>query len=158
MTRAEQQRIVVGIDGSENSLAALRWALHEGVAANASVEVVHCWTAPTLTDVVFTRDEQLKRASSCMLDNEIEAAVAEMPTSPTITRLSLPGNPASVLVDRSNGARMLVLGLRQTAAMRDIAYGAVETVCRRHASCPIVTVDRLHLVTWHHPANTRATA
>lgn len=40
------QRIVVGIDGSEDSRDALRWALQEGRLRQASVEVVHSWHTP----------------------------------------------------------------------------------------------------------------
>lgn len=151
MNEIDRERpIVVGLDGSDNSLAALRWALREGVATGAPVQVVHGWTAQTLSDVAFTPDHSLMTASECMLDNEVGIATAEIPMS-AATSFSLPGNPASVLVDRSAGARMLVLGVRQTAAMRDLAYGAVESVCRRHAVCPVVSVDRAGGVTWHRP-------
>ncbi len=144
-----EQPIVVGIDGSTNSLAALRWALREGKSVGAPVEVVHCWTAPTLTDVVFSPAQQLMTASVCMLQNEIAAALADIPDTLVPTQLSLPGNPATVLVDRCANARLLVLGVRQTTAMRDLAYGSVLSHCRKHAACPVVTVDRLNLVNRH---------
>jgi nucleotide-binding universal stress UspA family protein len=149
-----EQPIVVGIDGSENSLAALRWALREGVAVGAPVEVVHCWTPQTFTEV-FGSAHELETASVCMLQNEVRTALAEMPEAPVALQFSLHGNPASILIKRSEAARMLVLGVRQTTAMRDLAYGAVVTVCRKHAACPVVTVDRLKDAVWHHPTQSR---
>jgi nucleotide-binding universal stress UspA family protein len=157
MTSADQQPIVVGIDGSENSLAALRWALREGVATGAQVEVVHCWTAQTLTDVVFVPDRELQTASICMLTNEVQAALSKCPNPPVTTQISLPGNPATALIRHAANARMLVLGVRQTTAMRDLAYGSVASSCRKHASCPVVTVDQLHVATWHQSAHRHAT-
>ena len=152
---SQEKPIVVGIDGSENSLAALRWALREGVAVGAPVEVVHCWTPQTFTDVVFARAHELETASVCMLQNEVQAALAEMPVTPVALQFSLHGNPASILVKRSEAARMLVLGVRQSAVMRDLAHGAVISVCRKHATCPVVTVDRINDAVWHHPTHNR---
>ena len=147
------QPIVVGIDGSENSLAALRWALREGVTLGVPVEVVHCWTAQTFTDIAFASAHELETASVCMLQNEVQTALAEMPTPPVALQFSLHGNPASILVKRSTAARMLVLGVRQTTVMRDLAHGAVISVCCKHATCPVVTVDRDADVVWHHPTS-----
>ncbi|MET3804062.1 nucleotide-binding universal stress UspA family protein [Nakamurella sp. UYEF19] len=151
MSISEDRPIVVGIDGSTNSLAALRWALREGAAVGAPVEVLHCWTAQTLPDLVLAPAHELKIASICMLHNEVEAAVAEMPDPPTVTEISLSGDPAGRLVGRSAHARLLVLGVRQTTVMRDLAHGAIGTVCRKQARSPVVTVDRAGSVSWHHP-------
>ena len=40
------QRVVVGVDGSENSRRALVWALDEAHVRNACLDVVHTWEAP----------------------------------------------------------------------------------------------------------------
>ncbi|QNK79443.1 universal stress protein [Nakamurella sp. PAMC28650] len=156
--------IVVGIDGSSNSLAALRWALREGAATGAPVEVVHCWIPQTLSDLTFGSHHELRTASACMLQNETVAALADISASmdegewvpPVVTELSLHGNAPSMLVDRSANARLLVLGARQTAAMSDLFRGTVEANCRKHASCPVVTLDRHHVVTWYHPVRSAA--
>lgn len=144
-----KQPIVVGIDGSENSLAALRWALREGSATGAPVEVVHSWTAETFPDLILAPPHELKTASFCMLQNEVAAALSEISDPPVVTELSLHGNPSNVLVERAENARVLVLGVRETTVMRDLAYGSVVNHCRKRAKCPVVTVDSLHVVTWH---------
>lgn len=159
-----KQPIVVGIDGSSNSLTALRWALREAATTGAPVEVVHCWIPQTLSDLAFGSHHELQTASACMLQNEVSAAQQDVRASideggwnpPTITELSLHGNAAGILVDRSVPARLLVLGARQQAAMSDLFRGTVETKCRKHASCPVVTLDEHHLVTWYHPKHLTA--
>jgi nucleotide-binding universal stress UspA family protein len=89
----------------------------------------------------------------CMLQTEVNQALSKFTDPPATTQISLPGNPATALVKHSANARVLVLGVRQTTTMRDLAYGSVASSCRRHAHCPVVTVDRLHVVTWHESAN-----
>ena len=47
----EARMIVVGVDGTEGSLHALRWALGEARLRNEAVEVIHSWHVPYYTDV-----------------------------------------------------------------------------------------------------------
>jgi nucleotide-binding universal stress UspA family protein len=156
--------IVVGIDGSSNSLAALRWALREGASTGSAVEVVHCWIPQTLSDLAFGSHHELRTASACMLQNEVAAALTDIRASadggdwvaPAVTQLSLHGNAPAMLLDRSASARLLVLGARQTSAMSDLFRGTVETNCRKHASCPIVTLNQHHVVTWYNQAPSSA--
>src|SRR3954454_16268513 len=77
MTENSTPPIVVGIDGSSQSLAALRWALREGAQSGAPVHVVHCWQPQNLTEYALVAPHSFARASACMLDNEIAAALAE---------------------------------------------------------------------------------
>jgi nucleotide-binding universal stress UspA family protein len=132
--------IVVGIDGSAESLAALRWALKEGVTVGSTVEVVHCYLPETLTDFGFGTPHELHAASSIMLDNEVAAALREMPEQPTVRTLSLPGGPTKSLLERAKNASLLVLGVHGHTALRDLILGRVGQTCLRRASCPVVVV------------------
>ncbi len=143
--------IVVGIDGSAESLVALRWALREGVTRQATVEVVHCWQPHTLTDLAFGSPHELSRGSICMVDNEAAAAMAEMTVTPQVIRTSLHARPAKVLLGRSSGACLLVLGTHGHTALRDVVFGKVATNCIKHAPCPVVIVDaQANAVTYDH--------
>lgn len=163
-THTAERPIVVGIDGSSSSLAALRWALREGASTGAPVEVVHCWIPQTLSDLAFGSHHELRTASACMLQNEVLAAQADIRASgegknwvaPAITELSLHGNAPAMLMDRSANARLLVLGVRQTSAMSDLFRGTVESRCSKRASCPIVTLDEHDVVTWNRRAPSAA--
>ena len=148
-----EQLVVVGIDGSAESLAALRCALKEANALDARVEVVHSYLPETLTDLGFSSPHELHAASAIMLENEVKAALLEMPQQPQVERLSLRGGPATVLLERSKNASLLVLGVHGRTALRDIILGRVAQACLRHATCPVIivgldqTVDR-HEVAW----------
>lgn len=134
--------IVVGIDGSEGSLAALRWALQEGVGTGAPVEVVHCWQLQTVTDVVFATAHEISCGSICMVANEVAAALAEMSERPEVTQLSRHGRPTMVLLERASRAGLLVLGAHGRSTLRDLALGQVATFARRHARCPVMIVQQ----------------
>ena len=144
-----RELIVVGIDGSEASLAALRWALKEGVAREATVEVVHCYLPQTLTDLGFSTPHELHIASAMMINNEVAAALREMPQSPDVCECSAAGNPAKVLLEKAATASLLVLGVHGRTALRDVILGPTGRACIRHASCPVVVVGSDHGVVRH---------
>ena len=135
-------RIVVGLDGSENSLAALRWAIEEAVMRQVPVEVVHCWEPRDLTDVMFASQHELSTASVCMLATQVAAALCGRAECPEVTTTSLRGRPSDALLERSRTARMIVLGAQQRPALRDAFRAAVVRSVQRSASCPVVVVDR----------------
>ena len=150
MTQSHSASIVVGIDGSKESLAALRWALREGATRKAVVEVIHCWQPHTLTDLAFGSPHELSRGSLCMLDNEVAAALAGMTEKPEVVQTSIHGRPATALLHRSAHADLLVLGAHGKTAIRDVVFGQVASSCFKHAPCPVVVVDvEDHAVTHH---------
>jgi nucleotide-binding universal stress UspA family protein len=160
MTSANQLRIVVGIDGSQQSLVALGWALREAASLDALIEVVHCWQPHGVTDVLFGSPDELHRGSMCMLQNEVNAALATLPASaahPPVLQTSCPGRAANILADRASGAHLLVLGAHGRTDARDLAFGRVAASCLRHAGCPVVIVENEHTII-RHQASTTATA
>ena len=165
MTNDESTRtVLVGIDGSANSLAALRWALREGATTGSPIEVVHCWLPQTLTDIALGSAQELQVASACMLQNEVAAALADVgpdPISgqlPVVTEVSRHGNAAAILAERSADARLVVIGARESTAMSDLFRGSVESSCRRHATCPVVVVNDQEDGIWHRPGHQRTAA
>ncbi|MET0863066.1 MAG: universal stress protein [Nakamurella sp.] len=134
--------IVVGIDGSVESLAALRWALHEAAATGGSAEVVHCWQPHQVSDILFGSPEELHRGSVCMLQNEVAAALRALPRPPHVTKTSRRGRPTPVLIDIASGATMLVLGSHGHTDLHDLTHGKVAAGCLKRAGCPVVIVGR----------------
>ena len=150
MVHSPEQRILVGIDGSPESLAALRWALREAATRDAIVEVVHCWQPHSLADLVLAKPEELRRGSVCMVRNEVSAALAELgEDKPAVEEVSRRGRPAPVLIERAVDARLLVLGAHGHTALQDVVFGQVTASCLRHSSCPVVIVDRTETVLQH---------
>jgi nucleotide-binding universal stress UspA family protein len=141
MTESFQPSIVVGIDGSTESLAALRWAMQEAVTRGASVEVVHCWQPRTFSDLALSTPHELSRASICMLDNEVAAALQELAVKPKVTTISIYGRPATALLNRAADGQLLVLGSQGHMSLQDLVFGRVVNHCIRNAACPVVVVD-----------------
>ena len=141
MTENSKPPIVVGIDGSTSSLAALRWALREGLQSDTPVHVVHCWQPQNLTEYALVAPHSFARASVCMLDNEIAAALKEMEVKPEVQPISLHGRPATALLNVADGAAMLVLGSHARTDLQDIVFGHVIRNCEKHAACPVVVVN-----------------
>lgn len=118
--------IVVGVDGGDGGLAALRWACAEAVATGGLVEAVHAW------DTV--EPSQLTR-------REIWIALRGMDDPPQIRHRTVNGSPTSVLVSSSAHAGLLVLGGKERSPGR-LTVGPVALACRRDARCPVAIIDR----------------
>lgn len=134
----KQKRIIVGVDGSVPSLAALRRAariadLHDGV-----VEAVTTWEYPVMADAYAVSagwspetdaQEILRRALAGAFPDDVPA---------TIHAITEMGPPARVLVDRSEGAHLLVVGSRGHGGFAGLLLGSVSAVVAAHAKCPVL--------------------
>ena len=88
------ERLVAGVDGSAESVAALRWAIREAVLRGASVDAVLAWHYPLATagegfgrGLPLTAWPDLSEASRDVLNRAVDAAVADFDTPPTIDRI-----------------------------------------------------------------------
>lgn len=142
MTENRSQCIVVGIDGSAGSLAALRWALREGGIRRVRVDVVHCWQAQLLPGVVFGPLHEMHTGSVCMVHNEVAAALVGIDPPPEVVQTSVQGHPARTLLSRAAGTSLIVLGVHESPKLRDLVYGRVAVKCLKHAVGPVVIIGR----------------
>lgn len=133
-------RIVVGVDGSPESRAALRWALGEAKLRHATLEAVCAWSfpimagrdaPPLLVPVEELRDDAESTLSSVLGEEAPDAG---------ITQTVVEGNPADVLVAISDGADMLVVGSRGHGGFAGLLLGSVSSQCSHHATCPLVII------------------
>jgi nucleotide-binding universal stress UspA family protein len=130
-------------------LAALRWVLKEAVTRDAAVEVVHRYHPQTLTDFGFSTPHEMHTASAIMVDNEVAAALREMPQPPEVRRCCDSGGPAKVLLERTSTASLLGLGVCGRTALDDLILGSVAGTCLRHALCSVVIVGSDKTVVRH---------
>ena len=135
-------RIVVGVDSSQTSLKALRWAIDEAKLRSAELELVHAFPRPELVGmtmvVTLPSDDELREASEQVL-REALAAVGG-PGDVAVTQRVGAGGPASVLVEAAGGAELLVLGSRGLGGFRGMLLGSVTQQVIAHASCPVVVI------------------
>jgi nucleotide-binding universal stress UspA family protein len=143
MMNQKYGRIVVGVDGSEGSKAALRWAVGQAELTGAKVEAVAAWEYPATYGwaPMYSDDETLpeltKKQVSETVRDTLGAEAADL-IGVTVTE----GQSAHVLLTSSAGADLLVVGRRGRGGFAGLLLGSVSQHCVHHASCPVVVVPR----------------
>jgi nucleotide-binding universal stress UspA family protein len=133
-------RIVVGVDGSPHSAAALRWALDEAEKHSGEVTAVFSWQVPFLSfPGAFDRDELETAAKAFVLE-----AVNEVAPSPRVPLQTLvaEGEPTESLLAAAAEADLLVVGTRGRSRFAGLRLGAVSLGVAGNATCPVVLVKR----------------
>lgn len=136
--------IVVGVDGSEGSMAALRFALEEAKIRGDEVKVVNAWHVPPAAygtgwapaGVDF---DEFRRVAEEALEQTLKEAVGPA-AGVTVTPVLIEGQPADALCAEAEGAELLVVGSRGLGGFRGLLVGSVSQQCVHHAPCPVVVV------------------
>ena len=135
-------RIVVGVDGSENALEALRWAVAESELRGATVDAVSTWHYPTAgVEFAPVADPQMFEGAAAQSLREAVAKVC--PDELTRRRVKtsvIQDSPARALVEAAEGADLLVVGSRGRGGFKGLLLGSVSAQCVHHAPCPVVVV------------------
>jgi len=135
-----ERRVVVGVDGSVSSKAALAWAAGQAQLTGAVVEAVIAWEFPASygypAPVTGVDWEEL--AEQVVTDAIAEVSGTVEP--PRIRYKVVEGNAAQVLVDASAGADLLVVGSRGHGGFVEALLGSTGQHCVHHASCPVVVI------------------
>ena len=139
--------IVVGVDGSNESRSALRWAVAEAQRRQAAVHVVHAWWAlPELE--LSTRissdadwDALLEVEAPRCVEEFVNHALGADRAKIEITVDAVQGvAPAAALMAASREADLLVVGSRGFGGFKSLLLGSVSQQCASHARCPVVVV------------------
>lgn len=136
------RRIVVGVDGSEASRAALRWAAGQARLIGARLQVVSAWQFPTYAytalapvpsglDLGSTTEETLKDVVADVLGRSADLEVVP---------LTREGDAAHVLLEAAEGADLIVVGSRGHGAFAGLVLGSVSERVAARAQCPVVVV------------------
>jgi nucleotide-binding universal stress UspA family protein len=139
MEGSTKKRIVVGIDGSEQSRAALRWALSEAKRRGSSLDVIHAWHVPFVKEAYTGSASNEEAALGAMLEAELGSVSEEAEGVDVRTRLVY-GMPAPTLVDMAQDAELLVVGSRGRGGFAGLLLGSVSQECAAHALCPVAII------------------
>ena len=139
--------VVVGVDSSEGAKAALRFALDEARLRQATLRIVHTWQYGYIgvkgiegfSPVAGADLGELRRMAEAALDATLHE-VAPDSDGVLIQRRVSEGAPATVLVDESRDAYLLVVGSRGHGGFAGLLLGSVSQQCAQHAACPVVIV------------------
>jgi nucleotide-binding universal stress UspA family protein len=143
-----QGRVVVGVDGSSGSTAALDWAVAEAAVREAVLQVVHCWSVPRIVELaelgVSTSAEErsyFEEQARKELDRTVDGALGRAASRPPkVERTVLRCAPAAGLITQSAVADLLVVGSRGRGGFSGLLLGSVSTQCLLHARCPVAVV------------------
>jgi nucleotide-binding universal stress UspA family protein len=137
--------IVVGLDDGPAAAAALRWAAEQSRVTGARLRVVHAWQLKPVEAAAIS-------AGAAGLAEVVSADARARTTRRVIDTLGkdagdlrwqldiVEGGPGPVLVLRSHGARLLVLGTHEHTGLARIVAGSVSHYCFSHADAPVVAV------------------
>lgn len=131
-------RVVVGIDGSDCSRAALRWADEYAKLADVNVTLVTAWHWPTSYGIPvayegFDPEEDARKV--------VEAGAADMSIPrDRIKTVVEQGSAGDVLVAAAKPGDVLVVGSRGHGSLAGALVGSTSAYCVHHATCPVVVV------------------
>ena len=135
-----------GIDGSQSSGSALRWAIRQAGLTGAVVDAVIAWHYPVvaggaygLAPMVMAGGFDFKENAEKVLADAISTAVDPgigVPVRP----FAVQGDPVQVLLDASDGADLLVVGSRGHGGFTEALLGSVSQHAVHHANCPVVVI------------------
>lgn len=138
MTDPSKATIVVGVDGSEASREAVRWAADHAALTGASLRAVSSWRWPNyLTRVPPGAD--IPGDTARTLREVLDGALAGHP-SLEVSEHVLEGPAGPVLLSQSADAMLLVVGAQGRAAFPGMLLGSVAEYCVRNGNCPVVVV------------------
>ena len=133
-------RIVVGVDGSENSEHALVWANEEArLREGGELTVVFAWQYPLIgVPGAFDR-QQLEQEAKDFLRGELTAVIGD---SDGVNMVVAEGDPSASLLEACQRveADLLVIGSRGRGGFTGLLLGSVGQQCAVHAECPVLIV------------------
>lgn len=135
------EKIIVGIDGSEDARVALEWAVAHAKPGD-EIEVIHTWTQPLMAaEAGYALDPKLFADSAkAVLDEEISVVRAAHPDLPAMKAWCVEGHPGTALLQAAKDADLLVVGTRGRGGFVGLLLGSTSTYLAHHAKCPVVIV------------------
>lgn len=136
-------RILVGVDGSPQSAAALGFAFERAERLGLEVHPVHAFelavAVPSFGFVPELGIEDLHDAATQTLREAVAPWMARYPNVPVVEHL-VPGRAANALVEESASSGLLVVGARGHGGFTGLLLGSVSRQVLRHAECPVVVL------------------
>lgn len=131
------QLVVVGVDGSAESPALLRWAARYAAATGARVRVVRAWRLPELAvDVPARAEFDLSRTVENGVARLVQQAFGDRPVETVVEE----GGAVRLLLREAKDADLLVLGCQGGGQDPAKLLGSVTQSCLLQATCPVVVV------------------
>ena len=142
---AERERIggqtwIVGVDGSEESVRALQWAVRHAPTRASTLRVIQAWSVPTTggLEMMPTKIDDFRPVTAYEFLDEV---IAELdPHGVEVEGLVTHGTASSVLLDACDDADLLIVGTRGLGGFARLLLGSTSHQCATHARIPVVVV------------------
>lgn len=138
------RRIVVGVDGSQNSAHAAQWAAEEAALRGAELHLVHGLNFTIQAEIIspLPVDEARARIHSHAkkIIDEVRAPLTAAHPGLNITAEISELSPSEALVTSSKDAQLVVTGSRGHGGFTGLLLGSVGLKVASHAHCPTVVV------------------
>lgn len=145
----ELKRILVPVDYSDNSRAALDYALDLAAHFGASIDVVHVWDRPSYaTNELLVGHGPEKRSLGELIEENARKDMREfldkVPASPTVPmqEVLVAGEPAHALIHQIDTGNydLIVLSTHGRSGLLHLIMGSVAEKVVRHSRIPVLTV------------------
>lgn len=139
--KKSDRSIVVGVDGSDSSKNALRWAVRLAPSLGATIHAIVAWEYPIVFGIdggaplIWKPDETARET----LNKTLESVFGKDRPAGLKGSISQ-GHPTFVLLDASKEAEMLIVGSRGLGGFSGLLLGSVSSSCAEHAKCPVLVV------------------
>ncbi|HET7303930.1 MAG TPA: universal stress protein [Segeticoccus sp.] len=137
--------IVVGVDGSWQSVQAINWSGQEAHRTRRPIHLIHAFAPdyPSLGYGIGSDRSGLRAQAEEQLRSAAEAVHTVDPNIVVTTGLSS-GFPSAAIVRASNAAHLVVVGTRGQSLLAGTALGSVSSQVAMHAHCPVIIVRGAH--------------
>jgi nucleotide-binding universal stress UspA family protein len=140
-----QELVVVGVDGSAESVVALRWAARYAAATGARIRALLAWHYPGAAGEapVGVAPEAIRSQTDDQMDQTLDEAIAKVyagQETAGVEKSTSYGHPAQALIEASREADLLVVGSHGHGAFTGMLVGSVSIHCVTGAFCPVVVV------------------
>lgn len=132
-------RIVVGVDGSTESVRALGRAAHLATVLNTTLEIVTAWRPFVGYAELGATDWSPERDAAEIIADALGVAFGDR-IPDWVSSSARQGGAAQQLIDESTGAEMLVVGSRGHGGVAGLLLGSVSLACAEGAHCPVLVV------------------
>jgi nucleotide-binding universal stress UspA family protein len=140
MTNMPENKIVVGVDGSDSSKAALTWGIRQAQLTGAPLEAIMTWDYPMSYGwMIVPENVDLQADATSELERVVKEVTEEMadPSVELTTRV-VQGHPALVLMSEAADASLVVVGSRGHGEFAGMLLGSVSEHLSTHAPCPVL--------------------
>lgn len=141
---AARRRILVGVDGSEDGLRAVRYAVREALATDSDLWIVNVVDETAMVsglwDIVVPYQE-LEQIGRRLLQDALAVVVEEGFPAERVTSEVLAGHAAEILAQLSAKAGLLVVGRRSITGIERMFVGSTSVAVAGRAECPVVVIS-----------------